>query len=143
MRQLLELLALTTLITAFAILPAHADWADDDTSGGEDDDAADDDADDECTVDNQEDEDTDCFDCVAQGGDADYCESKHGDSAYEFVCSRDVEGERIEVWCGEDANDGSAPGCAYLLSPRVPTMAIPVLLTGLFTLLVLAWRRED
>ena len=97
-----------------------------------------------CTVDANETEGFDCFDCVALHGDSAYCADQHGDSDYEFVCSREDQDERIEVWCAEDTNESEpAPGCAHLLSPRVPTMAIPVLMTGLFTLLVLAWRRED
>lgn len=138
MRRSIELLALTTLIAAFAVLPARADWADDDVSDDDDDDDV------ECTVDANETDGFDCFDCVALNADEGYCALQHGDSDYDFVCSRDDQGEHIEVWCAEDTNESEpAPGCAHLLSPRVPTMAIPVLMTGLFTLLVLAWRRED
>ena len=50
-------------------------------------------------------------------------------------------GEDDDQTGGQDDDDDGG-GCSHIASPRIPSMAIPVLLSGLATLMFLAWRRD-
>ena len=140
MRRHLELFTLVTALLFCA--PAAADVADDDYTSGEDDDAADDDAaSSDCTTDAQEETWGDCIECEVDLDDEEFCSKQHGDSGYEFVCIREVGDGAVEIWCTEEEDAGG--GCAHLATPRIPSMAIPVGITGFALLVLLAWRRED
>jgi len=141
MRRHIELLTLALALAAWCCTPARADIADDDYTSGEDDDASDDDASGDCTAEAQEESWGDCFECVVDRDDEDFCSKQHGDSEYEFVCIREDGDDAIEVWCTEE--EGGGGGCAHLATPRIPSMAIPAGITGLALLVFLAWRRED
>jgi len=139
MRRHIEMFALAVALVGWG--QARADIADDDYTSGEDDDQSDDDVvEGNCTADTQEDSWGDCFECVVDRDDEEFCSKQHGDSEYEFVCVREEGEDSIEVWCTEEEGGG---GCAHLATPRVPSMAIPVGITGLALLVLLAWRREN
>ena len=142
MRLHIGVFTLVLALVALYCVPAHADIADDDYTSGEDDDQSDDDvADGSCTADAQEENWGDCFECSVVPDDEDFCSKQHGDSEYEFVCIREVGENAFEVWCTEE--EGGGGGCAHLATPRIPSMAIPVGITGFALLVLLAWRRED
>jgi len=119
---MLRLLHLLTALLAACVLfclPAQADWADDDVAG-EDDDT------------DYSDDDTDGDDDSADADD-DASDDDTGDD--------DQTSDDDDQTGGQDDDDDGG-GCSHIASPRVPSMAIPVLLSGLATLMFLAWRRD-
>ena len=112
MHRLLQPITVAIATCILCCPTARADIADDDTWGGEDDDTG------------TADDDTGLADDDSAAADDDDQTGAQDD----------------DDQTGDDDDDGG--GCSHIASPRVPSMAIPVLLSGLATLLFLAWRRD-